>query len=216
MTCCARCIAIRALLRFSSTTCMRRRAGCGPRLDVFLELRQPALRLLEREDVLLRVDRADELVAIASSSARRTSNRAVSSSTASWASLHLAVRLHLDDLLLRLGELGACLLEGVVLIGGIEFHHHVPGLDRNPGRHHADDAEHAADRRCDQRDRSAGAQFPGRMNVQLQRSADDPGRRYAAGSFGKSRDGHRVIAAARPIAATTRPPQITRRFIAVS
>jgi hypothetical protein len=46
---------------------------------------EPAAGLFERQLVLARVDGADELVALASSSARRTSNRAVSSASSSCA-----------------------------------------------------------------------------------------------------------------------------------
>ena len=61
--------------------------------------------------------------------------------------LHGGVRLHLDDFLLRLGELRLRLLERVLLIGRIELDDDIAGLDRHPGLHERDDAQHAADRR---------------------------------------------------------------------
>ena len=78
--------------------------------------------------------------------------------------LHGRVGLHLDDFLLGLGKLRLRLLERELLIGRIELHHHVVFLDRHAGLDQLDDAERAADRRRDQRDRAPGAQLAGRVN----------------------------------------------------
>ena len=83
----------------------------------------------------------------ASSSARRTSNLAVSSATSSWAFWTARVRLHLDDFLLRLGQLGLRLVERELLIRRIELDDDVVGLDRHAGLQQLDDAQRAADRR---------------------------------------------------------------------
>ena len=61
----------------------------------------------------------------ASSSARRTANRAVSSATSSCADLGRGVRLHLRDFLLRLGDLGLRLFERELLVRRIELDDHV-------------------------------------------------------------------------------------------
>ena len=72
-------------------------------------------------------------LADASSSPRRTSNRAVSSATSSCARLDGGVRLHLDDLLLGLGQLRLRLLERELLVGRIELDDRLAGLDRRAG-----------------------------------------------------------------------------------
>ena len=123
ITCWARCIASCALLRFSCDHRERRLVGRGARLDVLEQLRQPPLRFLERQHVLLRVDRADELVG------RRVELGAADVEPRGQQRdfvlrrLHRGVRLHLDDLLLGLGQLRLRLLERVLLIGRIELDH---------------------------------------------------------------------------------------------
>ena len=71
---------------------------------------------------------------VASSSARRTSNRAVSSATSSCAFCTAASAFIFDDFLLGLGDFGLRLLERELLIGRIELDHHVVLLDRHAGR----------------------------------------------------------------------------------
>ena len=108
----------------------RRVVGRRARLHVFLQLRQPAPRLLEREHVLLRVERADELVARrVELGAPHVEPRGQQRHVVLRA-LDRGVRLHLDDLLLRLGELRLRLLERVLLIGRIELDDRFAGLDR--------------------------------------------------------------------------------------
>ena len=78
--------------------------------------------------------------------------------------LHGGVGLHLHDFLLRLGKLRLRLLERVLLIGRIELDDRLAGLDRHPGLHERDDAQHAADRRRHDGHRSARAQLPRRVD----------------------------------------------------
>ena len=62
MICCARVHRQLRLVLLLDEHGERRLVGRGARLDVLLELREPLPRFLEREDVFLRVDGADQIV----------------------------------------------------------------------------------------------------------------------------------------------------------
>ena len=163
ITCWARCIASCALFRFSSETasdawfvaardftssssCASRRRASSSDSTFFCASR-----------------RADELVgggvelAAPDVEPRRQHRHVV------LRGLHGGVGLHLHDFLLRLGQLRLRLLERVLLIGRIELDDDIAGLDRHPGLHQRDDAQHAADRRRHHGHRSPGAQLTGRV-----------------------------------------------------
>ncbi len=127
----------------------------------------------------------------ASSSARRTSNRAVSSADLVLRGLGRGVRLHLRDLLLRLGQLRLRLLERELLIRRIELDDDLAGLHRHAGLHQLDDAQHAADRRRHERHGPSGAQLAGRVDRQLQRPFRELRGRHRAAALRQARHGSR-------------------------
>ncbi len=165
----------------------RRLVRRDPRLHVLLELRQAPLGLLERQHVLLRFDRGNELVAArvelpATDVESRREHRHVI-----LRFLHGGVGLHLDDFLFGFGQLRTRLLQGVHLVGGIELHDDVTALDRHPCRLHLDDAQHAADGRRDERHGAAGAQLAVRVHGDFQGTFRDERGRHGLPALRQTR-----------------------------
>ena len=166
---------------------VRRRA----RLDVLLELLQPPLRFLEREHVLLRVDRADELIR------RDVELRAPhvvpgrQQVDLILRRLHGAVRFGLDDLLVGLGEVRFRLFEHVLLIRRVELHDDVVFFDRGSRRPERHDTEQTARRRRHERRAPAGAQIPRCVHRQLQRTPHDFRGRHGRPALGQHGTRHR-------------------------
>ena len=181
-----RCLVV-LLLDDGERRLVRRR----PRLHVLLELREAPLGLLERQHVLLRFDRGNELVAARVELAAPDVESRREHRDVVLRLLHRGVGLHLDDFLFRFGQLRTRLLQGVHLVGGIELHDDVAALDRHPCRLHLDDAEHAADGRRDERHGAAGAQLAVRVDGDLQRTLRDERGRHGLPAFRQTRHARR-------------------------
>ena len=209
MFCCARVAASSALARFSSSSASAGPAGVDPRFDVGFDLLEPAAAPPRARAGAWRTrwpairSRSTAL----SSSARRTSNRAVSSSTLSCAACTSRSALLLDDFLLRFRELRLRLLERVLLLGRIELDDHLAGLDRPCRVGEREDAQRAADRRRDQHRRLRRAQLAGGVHAQLERPATS---RASSGRADRRRD-----AAARSMPASAHGDE-RRRAIATT
>ena len=126
----ARSIASCALLRCSSTTASAASLVAERDFTSSSSCCEPVTRFFERQDVLLRVDRADQIVggrvelAAAHVVARGQQRHLI------LGGLNGAVGLHLHDLLLGLRELRLRLLERELLVGRIDLEDDVARLDR--------------------------------------------------------------------------------------
>ena len=143
----ARSIASCALLRCSSTTASAASLVAERDCDVDLQLCEPVTRFFERQDVLLRVDRADQIVC-------RRVELAAAHVVARGQERHLilgrlnrAVGLDLHDLLLGLGQFRLRLPQRKLLVGRIDLENDFALLDRSAGGHELDQAQRAAGRR---------------------------------------------------------------------
>ena len=164
------------MLRCSSDDRQRGLVGRGARLDVELQLCEPVTRFFERQDVLLRVDRADQIVggrvelAAAHVVARGQQRHLV------LGGLNGAVGLHLHDLLLGLRQFRFRLPERELLVGGIDLEDDValpsPAVPVGTSltRRSVPPADGAHQGR-----RPARTQFAGRVHGELQAARGRPG-----------------------------------------
>ena len=145
----------------------RRLTGRRVPLDVLFELRQPAARLFERQLVLTRLDRAQQLVArdiqlrLPHVEPRRQQIHFVTRD------LHRRIGIELLDLELRFEQLRALLDQLVLVIRRIERHHDLAGRHRASGRLQRDQPELSAHGRRGQRGRLRRLQFAGGMNARV-------------------------------------------------
>ena len=113
-------------------------------LHVGLELREPLPRLLEQDHVLLRLDRAHELVALDVELGAAHVVARVQQRDFVFGALHRGLRVRLDDVLLGELQIEARLLEVELLLRRVELHDDVVGPDagrrcRTIGVHRLDD-----------------------------------------------------------------------------
>ena len=153
-----------------------RRLAVGP--DVGLELHEALVRFIERQHVLLRLDRADELIALdielgaAHIVARMQQRHLV------VGDLDRRLRVSLDDLLLGELQIEPRLFQVELLLRGVELDDDVAGLDgvARPGE--VDNLQLAAHRRRRQLGRARGAEIADRVDGHLHAPAPDVCRRH--------------------------------------
>ena len=119
-----------ALLRFSRRPSAEALVVSRCVFDVGFELREPLLRLVERQHVLLGLDRAHQLVALDIQLGAADVVARVQQRDFVVRRLNRRLRVGLDDLLLRELQIESRLFEVEFLLGGIEFEDDVAGLER--------------------------------------------------------------------------------------
>ena len=140
----------------------------GVRPHVGLDLRERALRLLERKLVLAGVDRPDELVPAHLELGPTHLVAGVHQRYLVVGRLHARVGIQLHQLLFGFLQLGPRLIEVVLLLGGIERQHHRPIRYNCAGRQQLDDLQHPRRRRRGQDERAARSELAQRVHPDVE------------------------------------------------
>ena len=176
----------------------RRAGGFAMRFHIGLELREPLLRLVERQHVLLGFDRAHQLVALDIQLGAADVVARVQQRDLVVGRLNGRRRVGLDDLLLRELQIEARLFEVEFLLGGVEFEDDVAGLERLSRFGELQNLKLPAHRRNGQLHRARGAEIADCIHSDLHAPALDVrrrdrlrrGRRHAAQHHGAGSQQH--------------------------
>ena len=137
------------------------------RFHIGFELREPLLRLVEHQHVLLSFDRAHQLVALDIQLGAADVVARVQQRDLVVGGLNGRLRVGLDDLLLRKLQVESRLFEVEFLLGGVEFEDDVAGFEGLSGFGQLQNLELSAHRWNRQLHRPRGAEIADRIHGDL-------------------------------------------------